>query len=59
TLPRHPNSHHYTTPPLDRNTSKLLGVNMMINNMIKRAFLSPDEKESDYSITKAPIINHP
>ncbi|WP_168395624.1 type III secretion system protein [Erwinia amylovora] len=49
TLRGDPNFQDYTTETLDRNTSQMLGVNMLINNMMNRAFLSPYDKESDYS----------
>lgn len=45
TLRRDPDYEAYTTDTLDKNTTQLLGINMLVNNMMNRGFLSSDEKE--------------
>lgn len=48
TLRRDPDYEAYTTGTLDKNTTQMLGVNMLVNNMMNGGFLSTDEKEEDF-----------
>ncbi|CCG86216.1 hypothetical protein [Erwinia piriflorinigrans] len=49
TLRGDPNFRDYTKDTLDKNTSQMLGVNMMVNSMMMKWISSPDDKDDDNS----------